>query len=141
MILFLDFDGVVHPFCAHEAGVPEFAYLPRIEAVLAEFAETGVVVCSDWRYVEPWEKILSFFSAGFRSRVLGATPALPNPHYRGGFRYSEALAYLERNRLDPERWVALDDIASNWPLGDPRVIVCDDGFGDREEALLRAALR
>ncbi len=47
MTIFLDFDAVVHPFCAREAGVPVFAYLPRIASVLAEFSETRVIVCND----------------------------------------------------------------------------------------------
>ena len=47
MTIFLDFDAVVHPFCAREAGVPVFAYLPSIESMLAGFSATRVIVCND----------------------------------------------------------------------------------------------
>jgi hypothetical protein len=36
--------------------------------------------------------------------------------------------------------MALDDDAALFPAECPNLIVCDDGFGAREEASLRAAL-
>ena len=136
-IIFLDLDGVVHSFGHY--STEKFVYLPRIEGVLRDFPETCIVICSDWRKNTAWSEILSIFADDIRPRVIGATPVFTSKDYHTGLRYAEAQAFLKDNQLDPERWIALDDFDDNW-IVDPRVIVCDDGFFDREENLLRAAL-
>ncbi len=140
-VVFLDFDGVTHPWNPRESGQEKFCFLPRIESVMADFPRIQVVVCSDWRTKVAWSEILSVFSEDFRPRVVGATPVVPSAErWLAGHRYVEAMRYLEERALDSEAWVALDDYATNWPAGDARVVVCPDEFGDREEAILREAL-
>lgn len=47
MILFLDFDGVLHPYpCKPEQA---FSAAPRLLAVLDDFPHVDVVVSSSWR--------------------------------------------------------------------------------------------
>src|SRR4051794_39007445 len=46
-ILFLDFDGVLHPTYSIKAEL--FCYLPRLESVLRDYPMVKAVVTSDWR--------------------------------------------------------------------------------------------
>ncbi len=139
IVIFLDFDGVTHHWLPSASAEERFQYLPRIEDVLRCFAEVRIVICSDWRKNTPWSAILSVFAEDIRPRVIGMTPVFSFNDYYTGLRHAEAQAYLKENNFDPERWVALDDIAENW-IDDARVVVCNDGFFDDEEARLTEAL-
>lgn len=52
MILFLDFDGVLHPLFTLPELSPEesrpFCYLPRFAAVLHDYPHVEVVISSTW---------------------------------------------------------------------------------------------
>jgi hypothetical protein len=76
-ILFLDFDGVLHPYSPwpHDDAVRSqyFIHLPRLESVLRDFAKVQVVIASDWRLYHPLEKLRTFFSEDIRPRVSGTT--------------------------------------------------------------------
>lgn len=66
MILFLDFDGVLHPFFPRADRSDEenqlFAYLPRLEGVLRDFPEWQIVISSSWREHHPWTTVIKAFS-------------------------------------------------------------------------------
>ena len=49
MILFLDFDGVLHPEPCDEDGEP-FCNLPALEAILRDFPAVEIVISSMWRF-------------------------------------------------------------------------------------------
>lgn len=59
-VLFLDFDGVLHPepSFSHET----FSQLPLVEAVLRAFLSVDIVISSTWRMNTPEERILRYFS-------------------------------------------------------------------------------
>ena len=141
MILFLDVDGVCHPQEWRAAGVQELVFLPRIESVLREFPKTQIVICSDWRVRKPWSEVLSIFAPDVPAMVTGATPVIPSEdRWPAKHRYREAMKYLSDNGMKDASWVALDDVAANWVIGDPQVIVAKDGFYDSEECALRHIL-
>lgn len=70
MILFLDFDGVLHPFFPRRDRSDEenqlFGYLPRLEVVLREFPGWKVVITSSWRENRPWENVIQAYFSGYR---------------------------------------------------------------------------
>src|SRR5438128_5315956 len=74
MILFLDFDGVLHRFGDRIADYCRF--LPRLEAVLRDYPDVKIVVSSDWRKHHTLEELKGFFSADIGKRVIGVTPSL-----------------------------------------------------------------
>ena len=51
MILFLDFDGVLHPEGEDHIlnGGADFCFLPRLETLLREFPFVKIVISSSWR--------------------------------------------------------------------------------------------
>lgn len=71
MLLFLDFDGVLHP---RAAGENLFVHIPRIERVLSDFPAVQVVISSSWREVTPLHELQAIFSEGMRLRIIGTTP-------------------------------------------------------------------
>lgn len=128
MILFLDFDGVVHPEPCFTKD-KEFQSLPLIEAVLREFPTVEVVISSAWRldwFIDLWppaegECVIALrkhFSDDIQPRVVGATPDFrychPNrlPEGLDAFiRQFECEAWLRENRPPWTPWLAVDDRA------------------------------
>ncbi|WP_431273272.1 HAD domain-containing protein [Variovorax ureilyticus] len=143
MILFLDFDGVLHPEgdASHPDGSTDFCFLPRLEVLLREFPHVRIVISSSWREKLAYKTLLKPFSEDIRARILGATPhsgfGLPHPF---AHREGEIIAWLQLHDAVSEQWVALDD--AEWQFDDYKdhLVVCGSfvGFDDETEAALRA---
>lgn len=114
MILFLDFDGVLHP----EGFIPKgkhFCRLPLLEGLLRDqdHAAVRIVISSTWRETQPIEQLAAIFSPDIRARVVGITPVLDTPgsvHWR----YAEIQAWL-RGQPGEAQWAALDDAREGFP--------------------------
>ena len=134
-VLFLDFDGVLHPNLA-----PEDAYFGCAPALgeLIGGVDLQVVISSSWRFHHPLPYILRQLPVTLRERVVGATgDAIP-----GRFaRWEEIRAWCLRHGVTD--WRALDDAAFEFPPGCPQLIRCDGarGVGEAEFTLLRGWLR
>lgn len=136
--LFLDFDGVLHPFLARSSA-EAFCHLPRLERVLREFPAVQIVIASTQREAVPLAHLAQQFSPNIAARIVGITPILEvrDAGDVAGSRHREILAYLRGSNAD---WLALDDDASLFPSGCAELVLCDDGFRDAEERALRTAL-
>lgn len=64
MLLFLDFDGVLHPqYDGEPTPVSElFCHLPRFESILQDFPSVEIVISSTWRNQFTLEELRSRFS-------------------------------------------------------------------------------
>ncbi len=146
MILFLDFDGVLHPDwpCPDDVA---FRETPRLLSVLDDHPGVELVVSSSWRLLRDsaeWDAV----PAPLRARIVGHTPQLQRRTYSAypveytpePIRYMEILHYLKGRKLDGCPWVALDDDARLFPADCQNLILCRQGFGDEEEATLRRVL-
>lgn len=140
MILFLDFDGVLHsdevridPFrrskefletlsltdeqrrylTADGRGVHGrnlFEHAGRLFEIIAPFPSLKIVISSSWREYFDHDKLLTFLPPLLAERVIGQTPQCDS--YGGvGSRLLEVLAYLDGNGVADEPWIALDDQA------------------------------
>lgn len=98
-ILFLDFDGVLHP---GTSGTMRFA--AKLEAFLERFPHVMVVISSNWRMGESLESLRGWFSPAFASRIIDVTPIHPDSP---GSRQAEIEAWLAANPT--KAWRALDD--------------------------------
>lgn len=138
MILFLDFDGVLHPM-SDRLNVESFCYVPRLENVLREFFDVKIVITSMQREHLSLPILSQYFSADIADRIIGTTSILPikNAEDIAESRYREILVYLNGS---PKNWVALDDDITLFPYNCPELIICNDGFHDAEVVALRAAL-
>lgn len=141
-LLFLDFDGALHPyFLACDEGAPgarHFCDAPAFEAVVRQHPAVQVVISSSWRQDRPLDQLRANFSPDIRPRIVGVTPVLPNSH-GDGVRQLEIEAWLARAGLAATPWVAVDDVVAGFNPG-ACLVVTHDGFGERESALLHEAL-
>ena len=146
MILFLDFDGVLHPEYDDRA-MPEdeaFCHLPRFEAIMRDFPAVEIVISSMWRYLLPLEALRERFSEDIRARIIGATPLIEREEgkYLPARREGEILQWLTENNRQAEEWIALDDATWQFPIHRSRVIGCVHfrGFDDEAADVLRTRL-
>lgn len=90
MLLFRDFDGVLHP--ALDATEPNFCRPPLLESVLRAAPLVRIVTSSTWREGFALDELRARFSPDTSARVVGATPSLP-----GNTRHAEIMRYLEQH--------------------------------------------
>jgi hypothetical protein len=139
VILFLDFDGVLHP---EVMGTPELCHLPALEELLREFPQVKLVLSTSWRIVYPHDALLEVFSADIRERIIGATPdhdCIP-PDIREGLtefkRQAEIEAWLLQN-TDKGSFVVVDDCASEFTSGWAPLLLIDGRTGMTQKYLQR----
>lgn len=99
-ILFLDFDGTLHP---EPIRWRSFEHVPALASLLAQYPEVGIVVSSSWREQMALDDLKRPISA-LSERVVGVTPVIPDAK-----RQREIEAWLAGHAV--ERWLAIDDMA------------------------------
>jgi hypothetical protein len=134
MVLFLDFDGVLHP---RAAGQIPFIRRPLLEAFLRLPAMRGVriVISSPWRQAFSLDTLRHLFTPDIGVRVADVTPALAEYHteHKQG---EEIEAWLAKHTA--LSWVALgDDLEAFAPHLRHRLVLCDGTVGVTESDLLK----
>ncbi|MFZ6769329.1 HAD domain-containing protein [Undibacterium sp. Di26W] len=129
-ILFLDFDGVLHP-----DGYPHFSRLDLFTACLLQMPDIDIVISSTWRYEKSLAELRNLFPAELRARIIGMTPILDiGLDLRG--RQREIESFLQTNTSNPV-WAALDDMREFFDDGCPNLIWVDPEFGFSEDDGMR----
>ncbi|WCM90484.1 HAD domain-containing protein [Acidovorax sp. NCPPB 3576] len=111
-ILFLDFDGVLHPEHCHESK--HFCCLPILEDALRQVPEYEVVITSTWRLQKSLDDLCAYFSNDVMPRIAGVSPQfgeltdVPDT-LRAYQRQAECRAWLSGNGLLHHPWLAIDD--------------------------------
>lgn len=140
MILFLDLDGVMHPFNQTDL----FCREEHLARVLRDFPGVEVVISSSWRETHTLKTMLTFFLTDLRSRIVGVTPVIEirDAVDVPGVRLREINKYLVDTGNQHRRWVALDDAPELFPPRCAELVLCDGnhGFGNVAEKALRTAL-
>ena len=146
MILFLDFDGVLHKEPCHDTGML-MCNLPRMEAILRDFPGVDVVISSTWRELLDLEQLRSYFSPYIAPRIIGVTPDWREVSHLfavvGSYiRQVEIEGWLQASGRSSEQWVALDDRAYLFAPSIPNLVCCapDTGIDDGVESALRKKL-
>lgn len=137
-VLFLDFDGVLHPqeVYAHRkkgiyvglSGHALFEQAPLLEELLAPYPNVKVVLSTTWVRVKSFSYAKKQLPPSLQARVIGATyhtdMRFEGSLYGGGYGYSHSpFATMSRyaqiwrnlNRRAPKVWLALDDDVEGWP--------------------------
>ena len=121
-VLFLDFDGVLHPTLDDvEGGSGEsvatglFGWVPVLAMALKPYPDVEVMVHSTWRYTHDPDELRELLGA-LGPRFLGATPRGP--------RYESILWWLHLNPTFASHRI-LDDNPREFPTPKPaELIVC-----------------
>jgi len=136
-VLFLDFDGVLHPA---GAGSQKMVRKALLEDFLRDpaCAHVSVVISSTWREALSIEKLRRLFAADLQARIIGCTPVLEDTE--SDFpRFREIRAWLNRNP-QVKRWAALDDSVDQFPgHAHANAVFTDPGVGLTDASI--AALR
>lgn len=120
-ILFLDFDGVLHP--THFAGEDPFNRAHLLEAALNDIP-VGIVISSSWRFTHPLEKMQKLLPSSITQFIIGTTGAPVTGKYP---RYQEIQIYLQKyGQVD---WRALDDSYWEFPSQCAELIRCNPNTG------------
>lgn len=145
MILFLDFDGVLHPDPCFDAD-RMFEHVPRLALVAADFSDLRLVLTTSWRSEKTFEQLTAPLGAALAPRVIGVTPHFSSfeapARLRPYPRQAECEQWLRANREANSEWIALDDRASLFAPDCERLIACSSAHGLDESATgrLRFAL-
>ena len=129
-LLFLDFDGVLHPL--GEQALDEdfrlldnpglFVWLPILEQILAAYPSVRILVSSDWRRLFDDASLIRLLGP-LGNRFAGVVEV------HASSRAAEILD--EARRRKTENWLALDDHPSVTVAGstDERFVVCQPDEG------------
>jgi hypothetical protein len=144
-ILFLDFDGVLHPEPCHDH--PPFCRMPLFERAMAQLPDVKLVVSSSWRHGRTLQDLQQLFPAGLRERVIGVTPQLKDfsdrihETLRRYPREAECVQWILDNAPGTP-WIALDDCPWLFTPLSRRVVETDAATGLQErdvDALVKLA--
>lgn len=144
MILFLDFDGVLHPDAAYLVrGLPElrgdgelFMWAGHLVDVLASAPRVRIVLSTSWARELRFARARDYLPAELRTKVIGATwhsgMATDDEHRplgRGTWwdratRYQQIRRYVDRAGITD--WIAVDDQPEGWADGDRDKLVATD---------------
>ncbi len=154
MILFLDFDGVLHPDAAYlQKGRPVlhgegtlFMWAPPLIEALAPHSHVKIVLSTSWVRVRGFSRARSALPEALAKRVIGATwhssmlrsDELGNP--LPVTRYQQIARYISRAQVT--QWTAIDDDGEGWVESHrDRLILTDPNKGIADPAALEQLRR
>lgn len=127
-ILFLDFDGVLHPATGN--SVEEFSKADALACALLGY-DCEIVISSAWRLHCRLDQLKDFLPDGIAERVIGTTGDDPLSHYA---RHDAILAWLASS--EPVDWRALDDAKTEF-RETSRLIACNPEVGLAESQIAK----
>lgn len=127
-ILFLDFDGVLHP--THFAGESPFSRSHFLEESLTLFCPK-IVITSSWRFTHNIDKLRKVLPGYISTHIVGTTgPAVIGKYPR----FTEIHNYLQG--IGTVDWKALDDSYWEFPSPCPQLIRCNPNTGIGNKRIL-----
>jgi hypothetical protein len=127
-ILFLDFDGVLHPsMCPSEK---QLSQAPLLAGLMTEFP-CRIVISSSWRFQYTLEQLKKILPKAISNQVIGMTGDACEGAYQ---RYQEIKRYLEVHDKSLSDWKALDDSHNEFPKDCGNLIICSHitGLGQKQ---------
>ena len=154
MVLFLDFDGVLHPDAAYLVkGRPTlkgeghlFMWAPLLVDVLSNSTDVQIVLSTSWARELSYSRACGWLPQELRTRVIGATWHSAMSFKREGFRslstwwdeatrYQQIKRYVARAALT--EWLAIDDQPEGWGADDlDKLVKTDSDTGLSDPAIL-----
>lgn len=142
-VLFLDFDGVMHPdavYLSRQGPVLRsqgelFMWAPALVEILEHFPDVSIVLSTSWVRHLGFKRASAFLPIALGARVIGATwhssmaKDWPDEDkWDGRTRYDQISRYAAKRQLT--HWVSLDDDVQGWGTGtEHRLIACNPDLG------------
>jgi len=125
-ILFLDFDGVLHPLLRRE---PDFCRTKLLWKILLACPDVKVVFSTSWRDIYLFDELVNFVTSGgsehLAVRFIGTTPKIDGLH---GRRDLEIQHWLDTNGHSGQ-WLAIDDMLGLFLDEYPNLYLIDGSRG------------
>lgn len=143
MIIFLDFDGVLHTYDGTTEDL--FCHAPRFSEVLRDHVDIEVVISSDWRKdAGSAAELAAHFPVDVRHRFVGLT-GVDSDAVGARKRERECWEWLCAQGRERDSWIAIDDWPDNFGPDLPgagAVLFTDpsSGLDDDAAAILRAMI-
>lgn len=115
-LLFLDFDGVLHPFNGEHEPEGWFRWLPILERALQSWSDVRIIVHSSWRY-EYTDTELQGLLRQLGSRFVGTAPR--------GAREQAIETVLQANKGHVTAHLVLDDDPREFTRGRLNLLLCN----------------
>lgn len=123
-ILYLDFDGVLHPGEVYRIrgqivlkcdGISLFEWAPLLVECLEPYSDVRIILSTSWVRVLSFSKARAWLPEALARRVIGATwhSAMNQAWWSGLSRYEQVTRHAQRHRIS--RWLAVDDDVHDWP--------------------------
>ena len=141
MIIYLDFDGVLHHenvvwihgkgirMC--EAGHALFEWEPVLVQLLAPYPQVRIVLSTSWVRVKSFSHAKGRLSKPLSSRVIGSTfhsAQMDRDEFSRMSRGGQVVA--DATRRQNSNWLALDDDGDGWPIAHrKRLVHTNEEFG------------
>ena len=122
-VVFLDFDGVLHPLVEPGSPVTHFVWLPLLLDILEGHEDVHIVVHSTWRYIQTDSELRDLVGP----RFIAATGKGPRQESIDG--------YLYANRHLVKSSVILDDALDEFSPAPGNLIACNSALGVSEPAI------
>lgn len=123
-ILFLDFDGVLHP--AKGGFDDQFSHLDNLKSIIGD---TPVVLSTSWREVFSLEELRGMLDG---LNIIGIAPVTQEGKLGKPLsRLFECIDWLKDNNMLSADWKALDDQKSLFELDSPcpNLVLCNEMVG------------
>lgn len=132
-LVFLDFDGVLHP----NQATPEqrFEHVGVLMDILDKHPEAELVVSSSWRHHFSWDVLRVEIPHRLAARLTKATGAAMPGKFQRHAEVSHLVQCLEADGQGARPWCALDDCAWEFPPDCEELIACDGARGIQEREL------
>lgn len=115
-LLFLDFDGVLHPFNGEHEPEGWFRWLPILDRALQSWSDVQIIVHSSWRY-EYTDRELRGLLGQLGSRFVGTAPK--------GAREQAIETVLQANKGHVTAHLVLDDDPREFTRGRLNLLLCN----------------
>lgn len=139
MILFLDYDGVLHPdevYMVRGKGVVLrcdghnlFEYADLLTDALTPHADVRIVLSTSWVHALSFNEAKKRLPENLQVRIEGATYHSAGNKYEWNAltRYQQIMRYVLRHNV--QNWLALDNDAEGWPDNKRHHLVHTDDWG------------
>lgn len=136
--LFLDYDGVLHPYNVwakngefelqcEDKSLTLFCYAPILEAIIDDIDPHGLVsitLSTTWAQRLHWTTARNYLPESLKNRVVAGV------HHYPLARGLQIETYCLDYRIPDDSWIAIDDDDYNWPPQNlDKLVKCDPDVG------------
>ena len=139
-VIYLDFDGVLHPELTYFhpekgpyldraiTGHKLFEHAPLLVELLAPYPEVCIVLSTSWVRVRGYGRAVRYLPKELQTRVIGATfhSEMSGVDWVQMARGYQVLSDARRRK--PRDWIALDDDIKDWPATYKKRLICCHGM-------------